>query len=204
MDCCPMASCAHCGVETEVVREELDPTTDSKISYFKCGHYQKLSSKNLQENMRVSDSVSLKVSGSTVLFIGGVEEQGRPIVMMSGRNITIVGNNAQVNIDNKIYYVQATTAKLANNFSETTTIDDSFNSIIHQIEKTPYDPEDKTDIIKLVETVKNAHLQSGSFVTVLTSLKNCLNKDRISAVWDKAQAFLLQAFGIGLESYLQS
>lgn len=38
-----MVSCPHCGSEKEVIKEDYDVDTDSTITYFECGHHQRIS-----------------------------------------------------------------------------------------------------------------------------------------------------------------
>lgn len=57
-----MVKCGQCGADTEVVREEDIPATNTKVRYLKCGHQQKQVSRTLHENISVSDKVSTTVT----------------------------------------------------------------------------------------------------------------------------------------------
>jgi hypothetical protein len=57
-----MSKCSECGADTEVIKEEVIPGTDTKIRYLKCGHQQKQIFPTLHENISITDKVSATVT----------------------------------------------------------------------------------------------------------------------------------------------
>jgi uncharacterized Zn finger protein len=53
-----MIKCSECGADTEVIKEEVIPGTDTTRRYLKCGHLQKQNFQTLHENVSITDRVS--------------------------------------------------------------------------------------------------------------------------------------------------